>query len=129
MVDTTVWIDYFQNRATPETEWFDREVSRQRLGLTDLILCEVLQGIADPQEFKGTRAALQQFEIFSTGGIHLAVISAQNYQALRRQGVTVRKTIDCLIASFCLLHNHQLLHNDRDYDPFEEGLGLRVIRL
>jgi len=129
MVDTTVWIDYFQNRATPETEWFDREVSRQRLGLTDLILCEVLQGIADPQEFKGTRAALQQFEIFSTGGIHLAVISALNYQALRRQGVTVRKTIDCLIASFCLLHNHQLLHNDRDYDPFEEGLGLRVIRL
>ena len=129
MVDTTVWIDYFQNRATPETEWLDREVSRQRLGLTDLILCEVLQGIADPQEFKGTRAALQQFEIFSTGGIHLAVISAQNYQALRRQGVTVRKTIDCLIASFCLLHNHQLLHNDRDYDPFEERLGLRVIRL
>lgn len=128
VVDTTVWIDYFRNRATPETDWLDREVSRQRLGLTDLILCEVLQGIADPREFDGTRAALEQFEIFSTGGIHLAVTSARNYQALRLQGVTVRKTIDCLIASFCLLHNHHLLHNDRDYDPFEERLGLRVIR-
>ena len=127
LVDTTVWIDYFRNRSTPETDWLDREASRQRLGLTDLILCEVLQGIAAPREFDRTRAALQQFEIFSTGGIHLAVTSAQKYRALRLQGVTIRKTIDCLIASFCLLHGHTLLHNDRDYDPFEQLLGLRVI--
>ena len=127
LVDTTVWIDYFRNRSTPETDWLDREASRQRLGLTDLILCEVLQGIGAPREIDRTRAALQQFEIFSTGGIHLAVSSAQYYRALRLQGVTIRKTIDCLIASFCLLHQHNLLHNDRDYDPFEEWLGLRVI--
>lgn len=128
LIDTTVWIDYFRNRFTPETAWLDREVSRQRLGLTDLILCEVLQGIRTPREFEATRAALEQFEIFSTGGVALAVTAAQHYQTLRLQGVTVRKTIDCLIASFCLLHNHHLLHNDRDYDPFEERLGLRVIR-
>jgi len=127
LIDTTVWIDYFRNRSTPETDWLEREVSRQRLGLTDLILCEVLQGIANPQEFDETRTALQQFEIFSTGGIHLAVISAQNYQALRLQGVTIRKTIDCLIASFCVFHGHTLLHNDRDYDSFEQLLGLRVV--
>jgi predicted nucleic acid-binding protein len=127
LVDTTVWIDYFRNRSTPETDWLDREVSRQRLGLTDLILCEVLQGIARPREFDRTRAVLQQFEIYSTGGIHLAVTSAQNYQTLRLQGVTIRKTIDCLIASFCLLQGHTLLHNDRDYDPFERLLGLRVV--
>lgn len=128
LIDTTVWIDYFRNRSTPETDWLDREVSRQRLGLTDLILCEVLQGIRTPREFVATRAALEQFEIFSTGGVALAVTAAQHYQTLRLQGVTVRKTIDCLIASFCLLHNHHLLHNDRDYDPFEERLGLRVLR-
>ena len=127
LVDATVWIDYFRNRSTPETDWLDRESSRQRLGLTDLILCEVLQGIGAPREFDRTRAALQQFEIFSTEGIHLAVTSAQNYQTLRLQGVTIHKTIDCLIASFCLLHGHTLLHNNRDYDPFEQLLGLRVI--
>jgi len=127
LIDTTVWIDYFRNRSTPETDWLDREVSRQRLGLTDLILCEVLQGIRTPREFDATRAALEQFEIFPTGGIALAVTAAQHYQTLRLQGVTIRKTIDCLIASFCLLHRHALLHNDRDYDPFEERLGLRVI--
>ena len=127
LIDTTVWIDYFRNRSTPETDWLDREVSRQRLGLTDLILCEVLQGIRTPREFDATRAALEQFEIFSTGGIALAVTAAQHYQTLRLQGVTIRKTIDCLIAGFCLLHSHQFLHNDRDYDPFEERLGLRVI--
>lgn len=127
LVDTTVWIDYFRDRATPETDWLDREVSRQRLGLTDLILCEVLQGIRAPREFEAARAALEQFEIFSTGGIPLAVTAAQHYQTLRSQGVTIRKTIDCLIATFCLLHSHHLLHNDRDYDPFEARLGLRVI--
>ena len=127
LIDTTVWIDYFRNRSTPETDWLDREVSRQRLGLTHLILCEVLLGIRTPREFDATCAALEQFEIFSTGGIALAVTAAQHYQTLRLQGVTIRKTIDCLIAGFCLLHSHQLLHNDRDYDPFEERLGLRVI--
>lgn len=127
LIDTTVWIDYFRNRSTPETEWLDREVSRQRLGLTDLILCEVLQGIRTPREFEATRTALERFEIFSAGGATLAVTAAQHYQTLRLQGVTVRKTIDCLIASFCLIHSHYLLHNDRDYDPFEERLGLRVV--
>ena len=127
LIDTTVWIDYFRNRSTPETDWLDREVSRQRLGLTDLILCEVLQGSRTPREFEATRAALEHFEIFSTGGMALAVTAAQHYQTLRLQGVTIRKTIDCLIAGFCLLHSHQLLHNDRGYDPFEERLGHRVI--
>jgi predicted nucleic acid-binding protein len=127
IIDTTVWIDYFRNRSTPQTDWLDREVSRQRLGLTDLVLCEVLQGIPSRRHFDETYHALQQFEIYSTGGISIALAAAQHYRQLRAHGNTVRRTIDCLIATFCLLHGHQLLHNDRDYDSFETVLGLRVI--
>ena len=127
LIDTTVWVDYFRNFSTPQTDWLDREVSLQRLGLTDLILCEVLQGINTARQFDVTHQALEHFEIYSTGGIQIAVMAANHYRALRRRGVTIRRTIDCLIATFCLLHGHQLLHNDRDYDPFETILGLQVV--
>jgi predicted nucleic acid-binding protein len=126
IVDTTVWIDYLGGAVNPHTEWLDRELGRQRMGLTDLILCEVLQGIRGNSEFARVRRELSKFEIFATGGEELAIASANNYRILRSRGFTVRKTIDCLIATFCLTEGHSLLHLDRDYDSFEQYLGLLV---
>lgn len=128
IVDTTVWVDYLRGRPTPQTNWLDGHLTQERLGLTDLILCEVLQGTRDADGFQAVRRELMKFEIFSTGGVMLAVAAADHYRKLRAKGHTVRRTIDCLIATFCLQHGHALLHNDRDFDPFERELGLTVIR-
>ena len=127
IVDTTVWIDFLSGAQNPETDWLSLQLGRQRLGLTDLNFCEVLQGIRDDRSFARVQRELSKFEIFETGGVELAVAAARNFQRLRRQGHTVRKTIDCLIATFCLRGGHTLLHRDRDFDPFERVLGMPVI--
>jgi|SRR5450432_1254813 predicted nucleic acid-binding protein len=127
IVDTTVWIDYLRGADNPETLWLDRELTGQRLGLTDLILCEVLQGLRKQALFREVKDELLGFHVFETGGKDLAIASALNYRALREQGHTVRRTIDCLIATFCLQAGHELLHRDRDFDAFEKALGLRVV--
>ena len=127
IVDTSVWIDYLRGWENPETSWLDRELQQQRLGLTDLILCEVLQGIPEPSAFARVRADLLKFQIFQTSGTNMAIAAAQNYRYLRQREYSVRKTIDCLIATFCLEARHELLHRDHDFDPFEKVLGLRVI--
>jgi len=127
IVDTTVWVDYLNGVATPEAAWLDRELARQRLGLLDLMLCEILQGLSGERDAARVLHELRCFEILESGGVELAVEAARNYRRLRAQGRTVRKTIDCLIATFCLLGDHALLHADRDFDPFEDRLGLRVI--
>ncbi len=127
IVDTTVWIDYLGGISNNETVWLDRALPRERLGLTDLILSEVLQGIRDETAFERTREDLLRFRIFAAGGTDMAVEAATNYRTLRRRGFTVRRTIDCWIATFCLLSGHQLLHRDRDFDPFEQVLGLQVV--
>jgi predicted nucleic acid-binding protein len=95
--------------------------------LLDLTVCEVLQGVSTDAAAARVLRALRRFEIFDTGGIALAVAAARNYRSLRARGRTVRKTIDCLIATFCLEHSHTLLHCDRDFDPFEDVLGLQVV--
>jgi predicted nucleic acid-binding protein len=127
IVDTTVWIDYLAGTTNPHTVWLDREINQQRIGLTDLILCEILQGIQGDSDFDRVRLALSKFEVFATGGEELAVASAKNYRALRSRGCTSRKTIDCLIATFCLTEGHSLIHRDRDFEPFERYLGLRIV--
>lgn len=127
IVDTTVWVDYLNGISTPEVEWLDREAARQRLGLLDLNVCEVLQGVSTDAAAAQVLRTLRHFEIFDTGGISLAEAAARNYRSLRARGRTVRKTIDCLIATFCLAHSHALLHCDRDFDPFEDALGLQVV--
>ena len=127
IVDTTVWIDFLQGVENPETRWLNTELDRQRLGLTDIILCEVLQGVRDDVVAKEVERRLLQLEVFDTGGVALAREAARNYRALRSRGHTVRKTIDCLIATFCLREQHSLLHRDRDFDPFEKILELSVI--
>ena len=129
IVDTTVWIDYLRGTQNPEVQWLDSEMSRQRLALTDIILCEVLQGIPDDHSFNRVQRDLLQFEIFATGGTEFALAAAQNFRALRQRGHTVRKTVDCLIATFCIIEGHSLLHKDRDFDPFEQFLGLSVLHV
>jgi predicted nucleic acid-binding protein len=127
IVDTTVWIDYLSGRFNSETDYLDRELSRQRLGLTDMILCETLQGVSDERSFTRVLQELRKFELFETGGEEMAILAARNFRRLRQHGRTVRKTIDCLIATFCLHHGHSLLHRDRDFDHFEQVLRLTVI--
>ena len=112
IVDTTVWIDYLNGVSTPEVEWFEREASRQRLGLLDVNVCEVLQGVPTDATAARVLRHLRRFEIFDTGGVALAAGAAHNYRALRARGRTVRKTIGCLIATFCLERDHC----DRDFD-------------
>jgi hypothetical protein len=127
IVDTTVWVDYLNGNPTPEKDWLERELTRQRLGLLDLMLCEVLQGLSMEEDAARVLRELRRFEVFESGGVELAVEAARNYRSLRARGRTVPKTVDCLIATFCLLRGHALLHRDRDFRPFEELLGLQVI--
>jgi predicted nucleic acid-binding protein len=127
IVDTTVWIDYLNGVVTPQTAWFDRETTRQRMGLVDLAVCEVLQGLRSDKDAARVLAALREFEIHPSGGLDLAVLAARNYRSLRARGRTVRGTIGCLIATFCLREGHALLHSDGDFDAFEECLGLAVV--
>lgn len=127
IVDATVWIGYLRGTVNSETTWLDRELDKQRIGLTDLTLCEVLQGVRNDEHFVQVRDDLLKFHVFQTGGNDLAINAAENYRALRQRGVTVRKTIDCWIATFCLELGHRLLHRDHDFDAFEQVLGLQVI--
>jgi predicted nucleic acid-binding protein len=128
IVDTTVWIDYLRGSNDPRTHWLHREMPHQRIGLTDLIFCEVLQGIRDPDVFSQIRDdMLQRFVIFEAGSRELSIAAAQNYRTLRERGHTPRKTIDCLVATFCMEAGHELLHRDRDFDVFERMLDLKVV--
>jgi len=127
IVDTTVWIDYLGGYQTAHPGCLEREMTKQRLGITDLILCEILQGIREDLLFDLTRNELLKFKIFSSGGTEMAIAAAQNFRTLRAKCFTIRKTIDCWRATFCLLNGHILLQNDRDYELFETELGLQVV--
>ncbi len=127
IVDTSVWIDLLRGTQTPQTDWLKETLKHQPLGLTDLILCEVLQGIREDRVYTEIRKTFLGYEIYSTGGTALALAAAENFRALRRRGITIRKTIDCLIATFCILNGHSLLHSDRDFNAFEDELGLQAI--
>jgi predicted nucleic acid-binding protein len=127
IVDTSVMIDYLAGRADARTEWLDRQIDVSRIGITSLILAEILQGIRSEDVFSKTLETLNQFEIFETGSQELAVASARNYSTLRQRGITIRNMIDTFIGTFCIEEGHILLHNDRDFDPFETHLGLKVV--
>lgn len=127
IVDTSVWIDFFNLVETRQTIWLETAVLKGQVGLTNLILCEVLQGARNDVKFDAFARGLRQFEIFDTGGVDLAVVSARNYRTLRQLGVSIRRTIDCMIATFCIENGHKLLHKDRDFHAFEQHLGLQVL--
>jgi predicted nucleic acid-binding protein len=128
LVDSSVWIDFFNGRITPQTDTLDRELGQGPIVLGDIVLAEVLQGFRNEREFQKVKRALLQFPILDMGGRDLALKSATNYRRLRARGITIRSTIDCWIATFCIEWGHELLHSDRDFDPFERVLGLRVVR-
>jgi len=127
IVDSSVLIDYLGNFSNPQTKWLDREIGLQRIGTTSLILTEVLQGIRENNRFAATLSAMSRFTIFETGSRELAIQSALNYRVLRGLGVTIRNTIDCLVATFCIDEGHRLLHRDSDFDHFHRHLGLLVV--
>lgn len=129
IVDTSVWIDYLNGRETKLTDWLDHHLDGWPLGLLDIILCEVLQGFRDDAEFELVSSRLQAIQVHSTGGMDFALDCAANYRRLRSLGNTVRKTVDCWIATFCLRNDFFLLHSDRDFDAFEEHLGLKVLHV
>lgn len=127
IVDSSVWIDYFNNRDTEKARQLDSLLSRQVLLLGDLIVCEILQGFRSDSDFRAVKTVLDRFRIAQMGGYDLAVTSAQNYRRLRKAGITPRKTIDVIIATFCIEKKHQLLHSDKDFDVMQEHLGLIVV--
>jgi predicted nucleic acid-binding protein len=129
LVDSTVWIDYFNGRRTLSTDYLDAALATQPILMGDLILAEILQGFREDSSFELASVMLGHLPQANMLNTALAVQSALNYRRLRRLGVTVRKTIDCLIATFAISAGCELLHDDRDFDPFEEYLGLQVVHL
>lgn len=129
IVDTGVWIDAFRGKVNPATVWLDANLEVSRIGILDLSICEILQGSLSEGEFSTTAHYLAAFENFSPHGFKFAADAAYHYFLLRRRGITVRSMVDCMIATFCIQNGHKLLHNDRDFDPFEEHLGLKVLHV
>lgn len=127
LVDSSVWIDYFNGKRTRQTDALDALLAIEPVALGDLILTEVLQGFASQRDFRLARDLLTSLTIFDMGGKQIALQAAQNFRTLRKLGITIRKTIDCVIATFCLERNHQLLYSDRDFDPFVTNFGLQSV--
>jgi predicted nucleic acid-binding protein len=127
IVDSSVWIDAFNGKSTPHTRWLQSGLARGGVGLTSLILCEVLRGFRFDREFRRTRKQLLALPVFEELPAGLAVQAAENFRVLQRRGITVHKTIDCLIATFCIQEGHELLHRDKDFQGFENFLGLQVV--
>lgn len=127
LVDSSVWIDYFRGTTTDETERLHGLLGNEPLAIGDLILTEVLQGFGSQREFDQAIKLLSALEVVDLGGREIAIQAAKNYRKLRALGVTVRKTIDTIIATRCIESRYSLLHSDRDFDPFVTHLGLRVV--
>ena len=127
VVDSSVWIDYFNGAATRETALLDGILGAEPVLTGDLILCEVLQGFRSSQDARRARDALDTLHFAPMVGRQIALAGARNYRTLRARGVTVRKTIAMLIATFCLENGHRLLHADRDFDAIEAHLGLQTV--
>jgi predicted nucleic acid-binding protein len=129
VVDTTVWVDYFNGQINPQTDYLDNLLSSELVLVGDLILTETLQGFREDRDYQLALKALSTFEQVEMVNLGRAKLSAKYYRELRKRGITVRKTIDCLIATFCISEEHTLLHRDSDYDGFEQYLGLSVVHI
>ena len=127
MVDSSVWIDFLGDSMTREVDTLASHIRDGRVLMGDLVLTEVLQGIQSDREFRVVHRALSALDTVQVVTPALAVASARNYRRLRGLGITVRKTIDCLIATWCIEHGVPLLFSDRDFAPFVEHLGLQAL--
>jgi len=127
LVDSSVWIDYFNGRQSRETDLLDELLGTKPLLIGDLIMTEVLQGFRHDRDYRQAKDKLEKLAFAPMVGREIAIKSAGNYRRLRKQGITVRKTIDVLIATFCIENGHKLLHSDRDFDVMVDVIGLRVL--
>jgi len=127
LVDSSVWIDYFRGTVTPQTERLDELLGSEPVAVGDLILAEVLQGFGSDRDFNKARKLLTSLDMVEIGGVDIAIEAARNFRSLRELGITVRKTIDTLIATRCIEDDLELLFSDRDFDPFVEHLGMRSV--
>ena len=128
LVDTSVWVDYFNGIETPRTDRLDQLLGSGRLLTGDLILAELLHGFASDAEYRTARRLLLELPCAELVGRDSALRAADYSRRLRKRGVTVRKTIDVLIGTYCIQHRHELLHADRDFDSMQRYLGLRVLQ-
>lgn len=128
LVDSSVWIDYFLGRNTPQVEILDRSLGVRAVGVGDLVLTEVLQGFRDDKDYRIARSIMDELTVFEMLGKDLAIKSAENFRKLHKQGITIRKTADVIIATYCIEHNFPLLFSDKDFQPFVQHLKLEEVR-
>lgn len=125
LVDSSVWIDYFRGTKNLEADKLDSLLGTATLATGDLMLAEVLQGFKSDDDFEQAKKLLTSLEVIELGGREVSIQAAKNFRHLRAKGVTVRKTIDTIIATRCIVDGHTLLFTDRDFEPFVEHLGLQ----
>ncbi|HEX3574861.1 MAG TPA: PIN domain nuclease [Rhodopila sp.] len=128
MVDSSVWIANLRNQRTPPVDLLLTLAGREPLIVGDLVMLEVLQGARDEVHAARIEHDLRRYVLQPMLTEDIAVQAARNYRAMRTSGITVRKTVVMIIGTFCIQRGHQLLHDDRDFDPMERLLGLSVIR-
>ena len=127
IVDSSVWINYFNGNDTLQTAKLDKLLGVELLGIGDIIITEVLQGFRNDKDYRAAKQVLTSLTGFNMLGIEIAVKSADNYRELRKQGITIRKTVDVIIATFCMENGHSLLFSDKDFEPFVNNLGLNAV--
>lgn len=127
LIDSSVWIDYFNGLDTPQTSKLDMLLGVEPLGIGDLILIEVLQGFRIDKDYEIAKQLLTSLSIFNMLNMEIAIKSVDNFRYLRKRGITIRKTVDTIIATFCIEEKYPILFSDRDFLPFAEYLGLRAV--
>ncbi len=125
VVDSSVWIDYFTGNDTPEADHLDSLLGQELIAIGDLVLAEVLQGFRADKDFRKARDLLLSFHVVNMLDTTIALKSAANFRALRKLGLTVRKTVDSIIATYCIENRLPLLHSDKDFQPFHKHLNLK----
>jgi Predicted nucleic acid-binding protein, contains PIN domain len=126
VADTSVWIDYFNGNEGEHVQVLDYELLHNRIVIGDLIIAELLQGFRDEKQYRIVKKLICELQYYDLCGTEIAYRTADNYRLLRRKGITIRKTIDMIIGTFCIENRFELIHNDRDFDPIEQYLGLKV---
>jgi predicted nucleic acid-binding protein len=124
VVDTTVWIDFLNGRNVPQVRRLRQLLGAEEIAVGDLMLCEVLQGLQSERSAREVEALLRRFDIVPMAGEAIAIAAARNFRRLRTRGITIRKTIDLLIGTWCIENRRPLLNSDRDFRPMARHLGL-----
>ena len=127
LVDSSVWIDFFRGTVTPQVDALDRLLGEELVAIGDLMMTEVLQGFASERDFNKARRMLGALDLVEIGGRDVMIEAARYFRDLRARGITIRKTIDTLIATRCIVSGYRLLYSDRDFDPFVTHLGLEWV--